>query len=1134
MTTEPTPADSTSTSVTEKPAPAPPPVAPSVETPPALAPAPPGPPQAAPTWPMKADIAILGLLLILSFFLASFAATNSDLWLNLAIGKRISEGEFEFGVDPYSWATEATLTRPAVYWVHHSWLYSWLVFQLYSCAGGTGLVIGKAILFTAAIALLSRIGFMAFDSSRGPAGLNDTRLAAHATKSRSEASRWFGLIFLVMAALAASNLILLRPIVVSLLFLSITLFVLDHAGIFALKKDEAALERARWLWYLPPLFALWANLDHWFILGPLLLALCWGGTGLAKWYPSGNPVPGRTIGAVLGLGVAACILNPHHVHVFELPPELAYVVLSISDPCHIPLPDSLIGAGRTIKEIAKIEPNFTLAGSSLSSSYWQNPTVAGLAFYPLLVLGLIAFTLVALVKPQPNAPTLQVSRFLPWLFFAVLALALYRMIPFFVVIAAPLTALTLGEFLQWQQTSNAVPAGRRDRGLNLARLVSLPFMLLLLYLAWPGWLHGTGGANDYAAPRRVAWEIRPEASFKRAAESLRELKKQGQCHNVFNTSIDFGNCMPWFAPDVKYFMDTRFSLYTGQAAAYDKARRALTDASVPAADWQTLFQERDIDQVAIMNLLAGGRVVKYWFAADQWRQRYADQRMMVFSWAGRDKRWESESADDDWNRQAFGTVAPAKRPPATGVAPPQTPGLWMLYLEGVGRPAAAVGEFNVQQTYYQLKRELHAGSRYGFIFFCATLTNGAMSLPPSLAVLLNEFKPRDLGPPALPILMVRTARLAVAENPLDPDSHRALLIANEALRNVQEDFWAQRQARAPHPSALRDRLRQTQLLASAYNLARLQPDNPDNHHNLADLYAMQNQLDLALAHRQLALKALEKLLTSGKNAPKNPKDRDAALKNYHDKNIKRLEDSVRGRLADFKENSGNLKPLDKVIYARNKLFKEFGEKGVEESLLGLAQKAWDVLTEIDQNSLTKEDLHKYLLIRFDLALSMGRVEILADDLKHEGVRAAVPAPIQLLAAGALGDYQAMDEALALIEQQQREGLRRLGEDIKRQRTRCAPSMVLAPTQPFPAGLIAGLTNVAHTLVFERIAVSNAHYDLFNAMTLRGIVALEAGETEHARDLFQATLNEAGSEHFFSDRPIARRYLDLLNQQRDAK
>src|SRR5262249_25524424 len=116
MTTESNPADSTSTSITEQPAAAPP-------LPPACAPPAPQDAPAAvekvPTWTLKADVAILLLVLLLSFFLASYAATNSDFWLHMAIGKRLSEANFEFGVDPFSWATEG------VYWVHHSWLFSW-------------------------------------------------------------------------------------------------------------------------------------------------------------------------------------------------------------------------------------------------------------------------------------------------------------------------------------------------------------------------------------------------------------------------------------------------------------------------------------------------------------------------------------------------------------------------------------------------------------------------------------------------------------------------------------------------------------------------------------------------------------------------------------------------------------------------------------------------------------------------------------------------------------------------------------------------------------------------------------------------------------------------------------------------
>jgi hypothetical protein len=1136
MTTEPTPADSTSTSVTEKPVPGPPPAAPSVET--LAAPAPPAPPQAAPTWPLKADIAILGLLLILSFFLASFAATNSDLWLNLAIGKRISEGEFEFGVDPYSWATEATLTKPAVYWVHHSWLYSWLVYQLYSLAGGAGLVIGKAILFTAAIALLSRISFAANGSRRGPAGLNVPRLGANSTSSWSEASRWFGLICLVMAALAASNLILLRPLVVSLLFLSITLFVLHHAGIFALKKDEAAPDRARWLWSLPLLFALWANLDHWFILGPLLLALCWGGTGLAKWYPNGNPVPGKTIAAVLGVGVAACVLNPYHVRVFELPPELACVALSIADPLHIPLPDALVAAGRTIRELAKIEPNFTWTASPLSARYWQSNfglNVAGLAFFPLLVLGLIAFTLVALVKPQPNAPTLQVSRFLPWLFFAALAFALYRMVPFFVLIAAPMTALTLGEFLLWQQTTNAVSAARRDRGLNLARLVSLPLMLLLLFLAWPGWLHPR--TNEFSAPHRVAWALRPDEPLKRAAQSLHALKQHGQCRNVFNAGFDLANYLPWFAPDVKYFMDTRFSLYAGQAEMYEKARRALADSALPAEDWQSLFLERDIDQVAIVAFrtdLHARLLTRWWVDADHWQQRYADNRTLVFSWSGPGKSWELDAACTELNRQAFGEIPEDKRPPLGGAPPPRGLSFWTQYLDGVPPTPGLVGECNLQKARFIVTHEwMYAHYTIGSIMRRSQPILGiAFALSPVLEIQLMSAQispPIDYGPPALPILMVRGARRAVAENPLDPACHKVLLEANETLRGFQEEHWAGQR------SPLRNQLRQVQLVASVYNLVQLQPDNPDYHETLAKIYLQKNFRDLALDHFQQAYKGHEARFASGKYGSRTPKEKDAALKNYREKNIDPLDQTVRVRLAQFKETSEKLAPLQKVANALHQRFQEFGEKGKEETPLGLGKKAWDILMETDQTTLAKEEVHTYLLSRFDLALSMGRVDIVAEDLKNENVRSALPpavlAQFELLAAAAVGDYQTMDQALALIEQQQREGIRLVGEEIKRRRTRCAPSMVLVPLQHFATGLVVGVIQTLETLEFERIVAGKAHNDLFNTKTLRGIVALEAGDTNQAREIFQTTLREAGSEHFFSDRPIARRYLDLLNQQR---
>src|SRR5882672_10424889 len=129
MTTEPT----QPTDITDKAAV---PTAPTITPLPASQPAAAASSPAKPSrWPLRFDVVILVLLLVLSFFLASFTASNADLWMHRAVGKLMTEGNFSFGVDPFSWATEAHGDQPAVYWVHHSWLFSWLVYHLVNLVG---------------------------------------------------------------------------------------------------------------------------------------------------------------------------------------------------------------------------------------------------------------------------------------------------------------------------------------------------------------------------------------------------------------------------------------------------------------------------------------------------------------------------------------------------------------------------------------------------------------------------------------------------------------------------------------------------------------------------------------------------------------------------------------------------------------------------------------------------------------------------------------------------------------------------------------------------------------------------------------------------------------------------------------
>jgi hypothetical protein len=1134
MTTDPTPADSASTNITEQapaPAAAPPPTTEPAPTAAAIAKTP-------TTWPFKADMAILVCLLVLSFFLAAFTATNADLWMHLAIGKRISEGQFQFGVDPFSWATETPDGTPAVYWVHHSWLFSWLVFQLYTLAGGMGLVIGKAIAFTVAIALLCRIGW-------------------------NEANRWFILICLLMAALAVSGRLFVQPMIVSYLFLAITLFVLARAGVFTLAHEEtetpsspAVARDVRALWWLPLMFVLWANLDGFFVLGLLAVGLCWAASGLAHRLGGESPVPGKTLGLVFGACVAACVVNPHHVRVFQLPPELAYVVLSITDTVHAPLPDELIAGGRALKEMQKAEPRAPWTTSAVSPTYWLEPrlgyNVAALAMAPLFLMGLTAFVLTGAVRAPGKAPVLHATRFLVWLVFGVLGLSLYRLLPFFALVAAPLAAMTLGEFLDWQQKINAVSIDKRERGMALARIVSLPVILLLLFLAWPGWLHGS---SEYNSPRRVAFDIRLDDSVRQAAETLRDLQEKGECGNVFNGTQDLGNCLPWIAPGVKHAFDGRFTLFAGQIPRLAKARAALIESAANEEDWQPLFKERQIQQVVFTFPFQEGRIHKMWFAAEHWRQRYADPKSAIFSWRGPSETWPINTATQELERAAFGVVPANKRPPATGTKAPQALGFWTLYLEGTGSDVAAAGESAALGQYYTFPSKVQpifgmmsfrppkhpwVTPTVSAIAFSASLAAHpqapALTIHPNLALLLHNFtfyRQRDFGPPGAPVIMMRLARQAVAKNPFDAASHAALLEANEMSRTHQEDYWIgyRRQSGAAHPSNLRDRLRHTLTLASAYHMMILQPENPDNHDRLAELYLQQNYIDLALHHCEEAYKGFERLTLEITDV----KQREAVLKSYKDGKIAPLAQRVRLRLAKFKEMTEKDPPLIKAAKAIDGQAEEFVDG--KESLvnLGLAQKAMEILESIDASTLKKEEAGPHLSFGLELRLRLGRAGEVAEFLKHPDNKEAVTSfafvDKHLFAAGAVGDYESMEQALTMIEDQQRLVAKKVSEAVVIQRHAISVSFLTIPLQNH-------LPLVYHALdlpgdVYKNALTPTDHGvrgNVYNTMTLRGILALEAGETKQARDLFAAALKEAGDIHY-PDRPIATRYLELLEAQK---
>jgi hypothetical protein len=134
----------------------------------------------------------------------------------------------------------------------------------------------------------------------------------------------------------------------------------------------------------------------------------------------------------------------------------------------------------------------------LQPAAWQN--ASALAYFALVALGLVSFLL--------RREALRGWRFLVWLSFGLLAAWQMRAIPFFAVVAGPLTALNLQDFM----------AGRRGsspRRSLVGRLALLLGVLGLIFRAWPGWLQGAGRRDrekhffDHRYPLfpRAAWEF---------------------------------------------------------------------------------------------------------------------------------------------------------------------------------------------------------------------------------------------------------------------------------------------------------------------------------------------------------------------------------------------------------------------------------------------------------------------------------------------------------------------------------------------------------------------------------------------------------------------------------------------------
>ncbi|MGH7225064.1 MAG: hypothetical protein ACRELF_17725, partial [Gemmataceae bacterium] len=413
------------------------------------------------------DAALVVVVLLFAFLVASFPAANSDFFHQLATGRLLLKGEYHFGVDPFIYSA-----AEGDYVVNHSWLFALLMYGLYHlpAIGGAAVVIFKAFLMVTLAEILLR------------------------TSRRSGQSLWIPTACTALAMLVISPRLYLQPTCLSFLFLGITLWLL-----MAPRPNDK-----RFWWLLPPLFALWVNCDQWFFLGPLTVALYLVGelVHLRLSVTSAEPQAAcqrelGTLGLALLVGVAACLLNPHHIHAFTLPPEFG-----------------LTPAGDLIEHDLQFRALFL---SPLRKDYYGpnlGLSVAGLAYWPLLLLGLASFVCVFGRVPW--------RRLLVWMGFALLSLYNVRAIPFFAIVAGPITAANWLDYAaQRLDPQPRLTTAWRDWSLG-GRALTLLLGLVLLIAAVPGWLQSQPWDNY-----RLGWSVRVDPSFKAMAQTIHAWRQKG-------------------------------------------------------------------------------------------------------------------------------------------------------------------------------------------------------------------------------------------------------------------------------------------------------------------------------------------------------------------------------------------------------------------------------------------------------------------------------------------------------------------------------------------------------------------------------------------------------------------------------
>jgi hypothetical protein len=1092
--------------------------------------APPRTPVPAPALPNRAsEILLTSVVLLFAFLAASTAVRNSDFWLHLAAGRLLANREYHFGADPFFY------TSADAYWTNHAWLFDLALYATYQNFGGLVLVLMKALAITALAWLMLQV--------RRPGMAID--LPAACT---------------LLALLTMSPHLLMQPACVSLLLLGITFYSLwrPHAGLLVNQKPEIQNPKTEFAYQssgfefrhglLLLVFALWANLDEWFFLGPMLAALFWIGERLDS--AGSRPTPGWLVPA----GFAACLVNPHLYRVFtSLPPELTPGIWASE-----------------------------LRGDSRFQGWFQRPwrldyfepsaglNAAGLAYFALVALGLVSFVLYLRTAPAAARPATATSgsgepsrtgyrhlrgwRLLVWFTFALLGAWQVRTIAFFAVIAGPITALNLQDaaagLAEIRNPKSEVRNGRRlvrisDLLLRIWPAAVLVSGLALAMLAWPGWLQAVPHEHH-----RVAWKVQANPSLQRVAETLHRWRQEGllsEEERIFPAHPDIANYCAWFAPGEKAFLDFRSPHFSRLASRYEAVCRAvgIGRGANPSYDWREVLRDYGISVVVLYDadeqrlLSALHRLAP---ATDDWDLLRVDGRALIVGWNGARADGAFGRLSLDSRRLAFGPVdGDLALPPAPAVGPqrpPRRPEWWQRLLTAAPAPGWQTDAATMYLSYYEKRagvEQRHAGAAYAAaVVGVAAPGSPAAFEQVSLRLRVDEpFLPgyRSLGTDLL-LLAVRAARLALADNPDDKIAWLRLGQAYYALRDSTDEQSDSGRC------ALLGSLRHVQIATALENAVALDPDLEQAHKGLSVLYGERMFLDAALEHRRHVFR----LTRRGRHAGETERELRDRVK-AEETAVRQLEQVVQDRKNDYAIRSRAMSgdPLGRAQLALS---------------LGLARVALDdVLLQSPVQTFGGEGAR----LELELLLQFGRAELVREMLTDPAMRenkellefSSLPAParpgylplyrlgayewLSFLQAAASGDYAvAIEELEELIQP--------LAESARRARGQMRLDLPVALAHELGLGadptlLLPRILMERERLVFMQYLteVSFQSAQRADLHVLGGLLATERGSPAAALQAFDAAFAAAAKripQGDFAAAPLAAAYRRWLQAARE--